>query len=268
MSSNKNVMPVLVFIYCNNPALNTLNISSTGNETHTRWRRSKASDSESPPTPDPSASYRRQELQSPAANRWLQANNPRPADRPASEHTHTGKTRLTQRRSNVPRKTICLGTPRLGLSSPCLGETAEQNKTTSDLKVSWNPKTHFWDVNIWTRCISVKTFFLFKKQSWTNITKSDVCVNLQWWLAAVAGALLSQYYSWEWSLTIQSVRCIMHEVISHRVLTTRDKIPATINLCPHQTRRNNQSNITANQKRVWAEPLWKRTALAMKWIIL
>ncbi len=29
-------------------------------------------------------------------------------------------------------------------------------------------------------------------------------------------------------------------------------------------KRQNQSNITANQKRVWAEPLWKHTALATK----
>ncbi len=35
----------------------------------------------------------------------------------------------------------------------------------------------------------------------------------------------------------------------------------TLTLCPNYTRQN-QSNITANQKSVWAEPLWKRTALA------
>ncbi len=43
--------------------------------------------------------------------------------------------------------------------------------------------------------------------------------------------------------------------------------------CPHYTRhdsvmRQNQSNITANQKSVWAGSPWKRTALATKLLCL
>ncbi len=45
-------------------------------------------------------------------------------------------------------------------------------------------------------------------------------------------------------------------IVLHRVLTIRDSSDKQF-VYPQQ----NQSNITTNQKRVWAEPLWKSTAL-------
>ncbi len=57
----------------------------------------------------------------------------------------------------------------------------------------------------------------------------------------------------------------------HRVLTTRDATRfqrQAIWVSTLHVMRQNQSNITANQKCVWAEPLLKRTALAAKWIRL
>lgn len=50
-------------------------------------------------------------------------------DRRTRVTIQASKTHLPQRRRNLPQKTNCLRTPRLGLCSPCSGVTAEQNKT-------------------------------------------------------------------------------------------------------------------------------------------
>ncbi len=57
----------------------------------------------------------------------------------------------------------------------------------------------------------------------------------------------------------------------HRVLTTRDATRfqrQAIWVSTPDATRQNQSNITANQKRAWADFLWKRTAFTTKWIRL
>ncbi len=64
-----------------------------------------------------------------------------------------------------------------------------------------------------------------------------------------------------WEAGCSEPRAAHHERRGRRHVSTFTYMITVLTLCPNYTRQNH-SDITANQKRAWAEPLWKHSALA------